>query len=231
VARKEAVTMQVLVRVILDDRPGSLATATAAIARLGGNIVAMDVVDREGESVIDDFVLQLDDLEIEELSRALDGEPGLVVDCVRVTPQAELHRELELISTLTSSLQPGLDLLARLVPAIVFSDWAVIITSADSRAAITHASANGPRVRWTSLPWMPLTGATTLDPTESWVPSSLHSDKLALCAAPVDGRTSLLACRFEGPSYRPQEVERLARLGRLTGSLLNSAAGTTRKTA
>jgi hypothetical protein len=96
----------------------------------------------------------------------------------------------------------------------------VIISSAGSGVAVTHASTNGPRVRWTSLPWMPLQHATTLDADESWVPSSLHSEKLSLSAAPVDERTSVLACRFEGPSFRRQEVERLARLGRLAGSLL-----------
>jgi hypothetical protein len=67
---------------------------------------------------------------------------------------------------------------------------------------------------------MPLASATTLDADATWIPSSLHSEKLSLCAAPVDARTAVLACRFEGPSFRRQEVERLARLGRLAGSLL-----------
>jgi hypothetical protein len=212
--------MQVLLRLILDDRPGSLSSATAAIAHIGGNILAMDVVDREGTSVVDDFVIQLDDTDVSEIARALTGVPGISVDCVRVTPQVELHRELELISTLATSPRPSLELLARLVPAIVLCDWAIIISSAGSGVAVTHASTNGPRVRWTSLPWMPLATATTLDPDESWVPSSLHSEKLSLSAAPVDDRTAVLACRFEGPSFRRQEVERLARLGRLAGSLL-----------
>jgi len=220
VARKEVAAMQVLIRLILEDRPGSLSLATAAIARIGGNILAMDVVDREGTSVVDDFVIELDDIDPAEITRALTEDRGIVVDCVRVTPQVELHRELELISTLATSPRPSLELLARLVPAIVVCDWAVIISSAGSGVAVTHASTDGPRVRWTSLPWMPLLRATTLDTDESWVPSSLHSEKLSLSAAPVDERTCVLACRFEGPSFRRQEVERLARLGRLAGSLL-----------
>jgi acetolactate synthase small subunit len=230
VARKEAAAMQVLIRLILEDRPGSLSLATAAIARIGGNILAMDVVDREGPSVVDDFVIQLDDVDPAEITRALTKEPGMVVDCVRVTPQVELHRELELISTLATSPRPSLELLARLVPAIVVCDWAVIISSAGSGVAVTHASPNGPRVRWTSLPWMPLKRATALDTDESWVPSSLHSEKLSLSAAPVDERTCVLACRFEGPSFRRQEVERLARLGRLAGSLLPPDAPDSTKT-
>ena len=212
--------MQVLIRLILDDRPGSLSAATAAIARIGGNILAMDVVDREGTSVVDDFVIQVDDLDAAEITQALSTEAGIVLDCVRETPQVELHRELELISTLATSPRPSLELLARLVPAIIVCDWAVIISSAGSGVAVTHASPNGPRVRWTSLPWMPLKRATTLDADDKWVPSSLHSERLSLAAAPVDERTCVLACRFEGPSFRRQEVERLARLGRLAGSML-----------
>jgi hypothetical protein len=216
--------MQVLLRLILDDRPGSLAAATAAIAGIGGNIIAMDVVDREGSAVIDDFVIQLDDVDPTEIARALGDEPGISVDCVRVTPQVELHRELELISTLATSPRPSLDLLARLVPAIVLCDWAVIISSVGSGVAVTHASANGPRVRWTSLPWMPLSSPATLDANGTWVPSSLHAEHLSLCAAPIDLRTSVLACRFDGPSFRPPELARLARLGSLAGSLLQSDA-------
>jgi hypothetical protein len=216
------VTVQILIRLIIDDRPGSLALATAAIARVGGNILAMDVIDREGATAVDDFIVQLETAMPDQVAEALGREDGIVVDCVRETPQAELHRELEAISTLATSPRPSLDLLARLVPAIVMCDWAVIISSAGSGVAITHASANGPRVRWTRLPWMPLLGATTLDPDESWVPSSMHYEHLALAAAPIDSATSVLACRWQGPSFRRQEVERLARLGRLAGSLLRT---------
>lgn len=214
--------MQVLIRLIIDDRPGSLSLATAAIARIGGNILAMDVIDREGATAVDDFIVQVENAMPNEVAQALATEDGIVVDCVRETPQTELHRELEAISTLATSPRPSLELLARLVPGIVMCDWAVIISSAGSGVAITHASANGPRVRWTRLPWMPLVGATTLDPDDSWVPSSMHSEHLALAAAPIDSATAVLACRWEGPSFRRQEVERLARLGRLAGSLLQT---------
>jgi hypothetical protein len=183
----------------------------------------MDVVDREGETVVvDDFIVQLDNVTPDRVAGALAREEGIAVDCVRETPQAELHRELEAISTLASSPRPSLELLSRLAPAIVMCDWAVIISSAGSGVAITHASANGPRVRWTRLPWMPLRSATTLSAEENWVPSSMHSERLSLAAAPIDEATAMLACRWEGPSFRRQEVERLARLGHLAGSLLET---------
>ena len=182
----------------------------------------MDVVEHDGTTAVDDFVVELDETKSEELTQLLSTLPGIVVESVRVTPQTELHRELELISTLAGAARPSLDLLARLVPAIVRCDWAVVISSANSAPTITYASVHGPRIRWTSLPWLPLEGATTLDAAGDWAPSSLQSEKLSLAAAPVNSETSVLACREEGPSFRPREVERLAQLGRLAGRLLQT---------
>ena len=226
--------MRVLVRLVLDDRPGALSRAGAAIAEAGGDIVAMDVVDRDQSTVTDDFVVELnpgDSGDLGTLANRLSEVPGVVVECVRPTPQAQLHRELELITTLAVDPKPSLDrldLLARLVPAIIRCDWAVVVSSAGAAVGITHSSVSGPRIRWASLPWLPLREATTIDPDEQWVPSAWHGPKLALAAAPIDPRTSVLACRSEGPEFRPPEVVQLDQLGALAGRLLpaDTAAGT-----
>ena len=196
--------MLVLVRLILDDQPGALSRATAAIAEVGGNIIALDVVDGDGTKVVDDFVVELDCVEPRILEERLAAEPDIEVECVRPTPETELCLELEQISTLSANPQPSLDLLARLVPAIVRCDWAVVISSADSTVRITHTSGHGPRVRWESLPWLPLAWATALDPDENWVPSTWQSEHLALAAAPVNRLTSVLASRRAGPPFRPR---------------------------
>jgi hypothetical protein len=211
----------VLVRLILDDRLGALARATAAIAEVGGNILEMDVVDSDGSTVVDDFVVQLEAVEPELLAQQLASLSGTAVDCIRTTSHAELHQELELISTLAANPRPSLDLLARLMPALIRCDWAVVISSRGSSIAVTHASAHGPRVRWTSLPWLPLSAPMVLDAGESWVPSALHSESVSMAAAPVDGETSVLVCRTVGPEFRMREVGRLGQLARLAGRLMN----------
>ena len=217
--------MQVLLRLILEDKPGALSHATAAIAGIGGNILAMDVVDGNGTIVVDDFVVQLDDAQPEALAQLLASLPSTHVECVRVTPQTELHQELELISTLAAN-PTSLDLLARLVPGIVRCDWAVVVSSVGSAVAVTHASLKGPRIRWTSLPWLPLEKATALEAGEDWVPSSRHSVNTSLAAAPVNAETSVLACREAGPAFRPREIDRLAQLSQLAGHLLHTGSPT-----
>ena len=216
--------MLVLVRLILDDRPGALSTATAAIAASGGNILGLDVIERDANSVIDDFVVHFDEIDLEAIASSLSTNPDFVVDCVRMTPEVEFHQELELISTLATTPRPSLELLARLVPAIVHCDWAVVVSSAGSGTAVTHASANGPRIRWTTLPWMPMHVAASLDVSDDWVPSSIYSESLALAAAPIDSSTCVLACRWDGPTFRSREIVRLGQLARLAGRLLTMEA-------
>jgi hypothetical protein len=173
--------VRVLVRLVLEDRPGALSRAAAAIAEAGGDIVTMDVVDRDDSTVTDDFVVELSptaSTDLESMANRLGEVPGVVVECLRPTPQAEIHRELELIARLAvvdSKLSlDRLDLLARLIPSIVRCDWAAVLTSVGEAVGITHSSVSGPRIRWTNLPWLPLSAATTLDPDDPWVPSAWH---------------------------------------------------------
>lgn len=221
--------MRVLVRLILNDRPGALSKAAAAIAEAGGNVVGMDIVDRVGASVVDDFVVEVEGSDPAALEVLLSTSPDFDVECVRVTPQVELHRELEVISSLVTDPKPSLALLARLVPVIIRCDWAVVISSSGSAATISHASMHGPRIRWTSLPWLPLERARTLDAGGEWVPSFLHLERVTLAVAPVDETTSLLACRWEGPAFRPVEVEHLAQLGRLAGRIVRTEVSQPRR--
>ena len=212
--------MRVLIRLILNDQPGALSIATAAIAAAGGNVLELDIVDREGTSVVDDFVVEIKDADPQALREELATTGGLTIECVRITPQVELHRELDLVSSLVTDPKPSLALLARLVPAIMRCDWAVVISTSGTAAAITHSSVHGPRVRWTSLPWLPLKRARTLDAGDEWVPSASRRDLVALAAAPIDERTCVLICRTEGPTFRPREVAQLAHLGRLAGRIV-----------
>ncbi len=217
--------MLVLVRVALDDRPGELALAAAAIAEAGGNILAMDVVERDNTKVIDDFVVELGDAGPAVVAQFLSSVPDMVVDCVRMTSESGLHRELELLSALVSNQRPSLDLLARLVPAIVHCDWAIVISSLGPAVVVTHSSAAGPRIRWSDLPWLPISVPQSLDPDADWVPDSWHSLRLSLAAAPVDVDTAMLVCRTAGPSFRSSELDRLGQLGWLAGGLLQTALG------
>jgi UTP:GlnB (protein PII) uridylyltransferase len=73
-----------LVRIRLLDRPGALGLVASRIGSAGGDIVAIDIIERvEGEAV-DEFVIELagDEL-VEPLRRAVHDVDGALVEAVR----------------------------------------------------------------------------------------------------------------------------------------------------
>jgi hypothetical protein len=105
-----------LVRVWLPDRPGALGAVASRIGSVGGDIVAVDVVDRGGGQAVDDLVVELpsdnhdlmvrevravDGVEVEEVHTIGEAPPDLglgvlhaATDLVRAADRAELGTSL-----------------------------------------------------------------------------------------------------------------------------------------
>ena len=92
-----------LLRVELEDRPGSLGSLAVALGSVGADILSLDVVDRgrgpESSWVIDDLVIDLPtDAMPDTVITAAEGLPGVRVESIRPhTGLLEAHRELELV--------------------------------------------------------------------------------------------------------------------------------------
>jgi len=73
------------VRVRLLDRPGALGLVASRIGAVGGDIVAIDILERAGGAAIDEFVIELagDDL-VDLLRREVHEVDGAEVQSVRV---------------------------------------------------------------------------------------------------------------------------------------------------
>lgn len=68
--------MEIILRCALDDRPGALARLAGAIAEVGGDIQAVDVVETAGGRALDDLVVAVDPAKGRRLAdtvRALEG--------------------------------------------------------------------------------------------------------------------------------------------------------------
>jgi hypothetical protein len=78
-----------LLRVWLPDRPGALGAVASRVGAVGGDIVAVDIVDRGAGQAVDDLVVQLDpdrvDLLVREI-RAVDGADVEEIHPVGATP-------------------------------------------------------------------------------------------------------------------------------------------------
>ena len=64
-------------RIVVDDKPGSLAAVTRGLAAAGADIVTVDVLGSEGGLAVDDFVLRVADGPLgAQVIRELAGLPG-----------------------------------------------------------------------------------------------------------------------------------------------------------
>lgn len=81
----ETVITHVLVRVWLPDRPGALGLVASRIGAIGGDIIGIDVLERGGEIAVDEFAVELRDLNLLELmAREIEEVDGASVEEFRV---------------------------------------------------------------------------------------------------------------------------------------------------
>ncbi|HEX7426763.1 MAG TPA: amino acid-binding protein, partial [Mycobacterium sp.] len=94
-----------LLRVQLEDRPGSLGSLALALGSVGADILSLDVVERASGYAIDDLVVDLPAGAMPDmLITAAENLNGVHVDSIRPhTGLLEAHRELELIDHIAAA--------------------------------------------------------------------------------------------------------------------------------
>ncbi|MGA2836579.1 MAG: hypothetical protein ABSF84_08280 [Acidimicrobiales bacterium] len=136
-----------LIRVQLPDRPGALGAVASRIGSVGGDVVSIDILQRDNGAVVDelgvglagdhlldllrDEILEVDGVTIETL-RAVDG------------PLPDRHAELLDIATeLFVQVSPDalLDRLADRVRRSLVADFAAVIDADTTRVAVAHGVA------------------------------------------------------------------------------------------
>ena len=88
-----------LLRVQLEDRPGSLGSVAVVLGSVGADILSLDVVERGPGYAIDDLIVDLPPGAMPDmLITAAESLNGVRVDSIRPhTGLLEAHRELELV--------------------------------------------------------------------------------------------------------------------------------------
>ncbi len=217
-----------LLRVQLDDRPGSLGSLAVALGSVGADILSLDVVDRGPGYAIDDLVVELPAGAMPDtLITAAETLNGVRVDSLRPhTGLLEAHRELELIDHIAAAgdRPAKLRVLADETPRVLRVGWCMVVRGPGGSAAEFHrltGSAGAPETEPDSAPWLPIAQAAALDGTADWVPSLWRDLDTTLLAAPLgDPHTAVLLGRPGGPVFRPSEVARLDYLAGIVATLL-----------
>ncbi|HEU4362082.1 MAG TPA: amino acid-binding protein [Mycobacterium sp.] len=221
-----------LLRVQLEDRPGSLGSLAVALGSVGADILSLDVVDRGSGYAIDDLVVDLPPASPPDvLITAAERLPGVRVDSLRPhTGLLDAHRELELIEHVAAERgeRAKLQVLVDEAPRVLRVGWCAVVRGAKGSTAGSatgfHRVAGSPGAPETdpdAAPWLPIERAAALDGTAGWVPALWQDLDTTLVAAPLgDPDTAILLGRPGGPAFRPAEVVRLGYLADIVATLL-----------
>jgi catechol 2,3-dioxygenase-like lactoylglutathione lyase family enzyme len=217
--------MPYLLRLQLQDRPGSLGQIASALGRAGADILALDVVEHtpSGDAV-DDIVVDLPDGGMPDSAvSACTAVPGVTVSFVTPYPAgAPLGRDLEVVELMAEQPTAAEQVLTAAVPDLFRLAWGVVLDASDGLARLEHRSVGAPADDGFTASWLPLSKATHLDSDAPGVPEGWQDAVVA--AAPLAGRDrALVIGRHGNPEVLDSEVARLGYLATLAGALVSTA--------
>jgi hypothetical protein len=215
-----------LLRVQLEDRPGSLGSLAVALGSVGADILSLDVVERGAGYAIDDLVVELPLGAMPDmLITAAEMLNGVYVDAIRPhTGLLEAHRELELIDHVAAAdgKLKQLQVLVDEAPHVLRVGWCTVVRLTESTPERVVGSPGAPETQAAETPWLPIDHAQALDGTADWVPQVWRDMDTMLAAAPLgQPHTAMVLGRAGGPEFRPSEVARLGYLAGIVATILH----------
>ena len=144
----------VVVRLWLADRPGSLGQIATRIGELGGDLVGIDILERDGARAVDEFTVELPDgYSPEALANALSELSGVEVEDLRhrVSEVPYAGRDPLDAAVLLAEARGPTELssvLARGVCTAFTCDWCTVLDVSDARAVVLAEEGDAPSAAW-----------------------------------------------------------------------------------
>lgn len=208
--------MSYLLRVALPDVPGSLGRLASAIGSAGGNIDAIEIVERtlDGRAIDDVFLAAEQGVMPDSIISActqLDGVDVLWIS--RYGAGSNLTRDLEVVESMTTDPDAARDILVDLAPATFVVDWAARVRRAGAGGALVHGSSAAPDEIPDDLPWPDdIERGRRLE-----LPGRLADFLVACCS--YDEDDLVVIARRGGPPFLDSEIARLRHLAALAQSI------------
>ena len=204
--------MPFLLRVALPDIPGSLGRLATAIGEAGGDIEAIEIVEKRHDgTAVDDVLLEMAPGAMPDsvVSACTSLEGVEVVWISRYHAGGNLFLDLEVVEELTNNPAEALDTLVGLLPVTFRVDWAARLQRTRDGSAVTMATGAAPR----EIAWADVAKAKRLPSTDE---VTLH------CAAPLGDDGLVVLGRDGGPEFLDSEIARLGHLVALAASISRS---------
>src|SRR3954471_534944 len=118
-----------LMRVRLPDRPGSLGAVASAMGGVGGDINAVEIVEKGDGVVVDDFIVDLPPGKLPEtIITACHHLEGVRVEWISRYPEGGgLQSDLEALERMTADPASAAETLVSLSPVVFRSHWSVLL--------------------------------------------------------------------------------------------------------
>jgi hypothetical protein len=207
--------MSYLLRVELPDVPGSLGRLASAIGTAGGNIDAIEIVERrEGKAVDDVFLAANQGVMPDSIVSACTQLEGVKVLWIsRYGAGSNLTRDLEVVEAMTSDPDVARNTLVDLLPATFVVDWALRVRREGDGGKVLHGSPAAPADIPDGIAWpKDLDRGRRID-----VPDDLSDWLVAGCSIGED--EMIVVARRGGPEILDSEIARLRHLAALATSI------------
>jgi hypothetical protein len=202
--------MPFLLRVELPDVPGSLGRLAGAIGEAGGDIDAIEIVEKRDGTAVDDVLLEIAPGTMpDSVVSAVNGLDGVrVVWISRYNAGGNLFLDLEAVEELTAAPEGALDRLIDLLPVTFRADWAARVSKIDGIVYTTEAAPS-------QLSWVQIDRAEPIDQDD---------ENTIACAARLNKTEIVVIGRRGGPDFLDSEIARLGHLVGLAMSISRAAA-------
>nr|WP_218876825.1 ACT domain-containing protein [Nocardioides marinisabuli] len=195
-----------MLRVELPDVPGSLGRLASAIGEAGGDIEAIEIVEKRDDVAVDDVLLDLVPGTMPDtIVSACHALPDVrVVWISRYAAGGNLFLDLEAVEELTASPAQAINRLVDLLPVTFRADWAARVHRADG---ILHATDAAPP----ELPFVEVVRTKRIEID--------GDDNNIYVAADLSGNEVVLLGRRGGPEFLDSELARVGHLAALAVSI------------
>ena len=199
--------MPYLLRVQLPDVPGSLGRLATAIGEAGGDIEALEIVEKNYDgTAVDDVLLEMTPGTMPDsvvsACNALDDVR--VVWISRYAAGGNLFLDLEAVEDLTEAPGEALDRLVEVLPSTFRADWAMRVHRSTGCGKATSGAP-------LDLPFVDIEQTARLDVS--------GDDDTVYAGARIDGNEVVVIGRRGGPDFLDSELARLGHLVGLAGSI------------
>ena len=202
-------------RVRLPDRPGQLGAVATAMGGVGGDINAVEIVEKGDGVVVDDFIVDLPPGALpENIVTACQNLEGVRVEWISRYPEGGgLQSDLEALERMTADPGHAAETLVSLCPVVFRSHWATLLTTEGELARPLYSTTLAPDLTpEIAATFGPFDVTHRTDLASGWCPGWGDT---TLVVTPLTQDRVIAIGRLGGPAFLESEIARLHHLAAL----------------